>query len=970
MVTTAPHPRSTPAPPPQPDLLGRAKAGDAPAIAALIRRALGPQHIAVEARWTADEAATSQGRTLHLTLRAIRLPSAQVLVPFLRQGLLKLGMADIEAVVLYGQQAHASDWREDIALGADPSTPMPSPAESPIQAHIQADSLSGQVAIGNHILQIGSISGGIVNLTPSREGEAMMRPLPTPILLRPLPFPNLLDRVVERRDSLQTLLAAQSVECHSAPGMGKTALLRYIAHQPQVAEPFPDGVVYLSVRQRSPLDILQAIFDAYHDTEGDWKPTESQLRRALQGTRSLILLDDVTLGREDLEWLMNAVPGCGFWFNTPTQQLWAVDITALSLEGLPQAEALVLMEQQLQRPLTPEEHPAAIALWRHLGGHPRQILQAIAQMQHQSPTSHDHSLQAVLLQFAGAETGEAKDTAIAQTATSLPQPVQQILGVLTLLAGVAIGKEALAAIVRNQPKGAIADVPSITTALATLQQLHWVTPEAGGYRLASNLQAPLAQQLDLTAWHQPLLTYVTTWVAQPGLEATLPLAQIDLLERTLDIAHQTQQWVDVWTLGHSLDLALSLGKQWGRWQRLLWHLADIAQATENATEAAWIWHQLGTQALCQGDAFTAWAALSTAWEQRQQLGDGPGTTHSLHNLQILQGSGAFPRPQADTALIIPQPPLAHPDPPRSYRRPLGLGLGAILLLGGVGMGLGWLGRVATPLPLVSRLPMLVEPMDSFPVAMEPDEIPKAETQTQETSTSESPDPEPVSSVIPDVRDEAPPAVGRLQFGPQSLRFSEQTIGVATAPQTVTLSNVGTATVPIPTLTLAGAHPQDFTARGCGQSQLEPGKSCTLTVQFTPQGEGPRTAQISLPQGDVLTIQGAGAAVDQPKLGVNPSKLHLVLGQPGELILENEGTAPLRVTGWEVVGAGATAYQVRGDCGSIAVEPGKTCRVTVEFKPATARPDHYPAQLQILSNDPAGPTVVDLIADPPVWDGPG
>ncbi|MEO1522458.1 MAG: hypothetical protein AAFU78_17000, partial [Cyanobacteria bacterium J06633_2] len=34
---------------------------------------------------------------------------------------------------------------------------------SVINAHVQAQTISGQIAIGNHILQIGHMSGGVVN---------------------------------------------------------------------------------------------------------------------------------------------------------------------------------------------------------------------------------------------------------------------------------------------------------------------------------------------------------------------------------------------------------------------------------------------------------------------------------------------------------------------------------------------------------------------------------------------------------------------------------------------------------------------------------------------------------------------------------------------------------------------------------------------------------------------------------------
>ena len=66
-----------------------------------------------------------------------------------------------------------------------------------IEAIIEGD-VYGQVAVGNNILQIGSIHGGVVQfLSPGDRPN--VRPRPLPVSLRPRAFKNLLDQVTEIR---------------------------------------------------------------------------------------------------------------------------------------------------------------------------------------------------------------------------------------------------------------------------------------------------------------------------------------------------------------------------------------------------------------------------------------------------------------------------------------------------------------------------------------------------------------------------------------------------------------------------------------------------------------------------------------------------------------------------------------------------------------------------------------------------
>ena len=76
----------------------------------------------------------------------------------------------------------------------------------------------------------------------------------------------------------------------------------------------------------------------------------------------------------------------------------------------------------------------------------------------------------------------------------------------------------------------------------------------------------------------------------------------------------------------------------------------------------------------------------------------------------------------------------------------------------------------------------------------------------------------------------------------SLTFSGVAVGTTSAPQSVTLTNAGTAALAISSATISG----DFSISNntCGSS-VAAGGSCTISVTFTPQGSGPWTGTLTI-----------------------------------------------------------------------------------------------------------------------------
>ena len=82
----------------------------------------------------------------------------------------------------------------------------------------------------------------------------------------------------------------------------------------------------------------------------------------------------------------------------------------------------------------------------------------------------------------------------------------------------------------------------------------------------------------------------------------------------------------------------------------------------------------------------------------------------------------------------------------------------------------------------------------------------------------------------------------LSVSPASLDFGAHALGSESEPQTITISNPGTATIPLQDVMLSG---MDFSEKNdCGKT-LAPGTSCTMQVSFKPVTAGQRVGNVDI-----------------------------------------------------------------------------------------------------------------------------
>ncbi len=237
-----------------------------------------------------------------------------------------------------------------------------------------------QIAVGRYVLQVGDPCGAVIG-EAARAERPRSHPRPAPVLRRPRSMSGLVDRQMDLDAALAALDAGLAVEVSGEPGIGKTAVLNHLAHHPRAGS-FADGVVYLSARQQMPGDLRQMLFEAFHETDEFYKPTDDEIRRGLQETHALILLDDVHCAPDELEQVLDTAPRSVFVAATRERRLWG-EARSFALKGLPVEDAASLFEREFGRPLDETERSAAAALCSALGGNPLRIRQAAAVIREQ-----------------------------------------------------------------------------------------------------------------------------------------------------------------------------------------------------------------------------------------------------------------------------------------------------------------------------------------------------------------------------------------------------------------------------------------------------------------------------------------------------------------------------------------------------------------------------------------------------------
>jgi hypothetical protein len=211
---------------------------------------------------------------------------------------------------------------------------------------------------------------------------------------------------------------------------------------------------------------------------------------------------------------------------------------------------------------------------------------------------------------------------------------------------------------------------------------------------------------------------------------------------------------------------------------------------------------------------------------------------------------------------------------------------------------------------------------------------------------------------------ATPTAG-FSLSSTSIEFANQDVGIASTPQSATLTNVGRASLSLSSIAVAGPDAGDFTlTNDCGSS-LAPSDECTLTVAFKPTSAGTRSASIVFADnaaGNPQTVNLAGTGV-APAVGLSTTSLSfgtqpVAITSAAETVsLTNTGSAALSISNLAVVGANLGDFVEIADTCRGSVAAGGSCTIGVTFTPSAG--GERTAALSITDNAPGSPQTVSL-----------
>jgi len=209
----------------------------------------------------------------------------------------------------------------------------------------------------------------------------------------------------------------------------------------------------------------------------------------------------------------------------------------------------------------------------------------------------------------------------------------------------------------------------------------------------------------------------------------------------------------------------------------------------------------------------------------------------------------------------------------------------------------------------------------------------------------------------------------VSFSPTSLIFSPQNVGVTSAPQTVTVTNTGTANLTFLTITIGGTNASDFgkSADTCSGATVTPNNTCTVSVTFTPSATGSRSASLNFndnASNSPQTVGLSGRGIN-PKASLSASSLtwgdQLINTTSTTVNIEsvtNSGTTALIFSTVTIGGTNASDFAQSADtCTGATLLANATCAVSVTFTPSAT--GARSASLNFADNASNSPQAVSL-----------
>jgi hypothetical protein len=196
----------------------------------------------------------------------------------------------------------------------------------------------------------------------------------------------------------------------------------------------------------------------------------------------------------------------------------------------------------------------------------------------------------------------------------------------------------------------------------------------------------------------------------------------------------------------------------------------------------------------------------------------------------------------------------------------------------------------------------------------------------------------------------------VSLSPTSLNFKKVPIGQTSPSQKVTLTNTGTGTLNITSITTSG----DFhiSNNTCGAT-VAAGAQCAVSVTFTPTKKGKRTGNLTFTDNaanspQTVPLSGTGVSIALSPTTVNFGTVHVGTTSPQQNItVTNVSSVTVSLTGFTLTGTAAGDYLISSNTCGGTLAAGANCSVGVEFKPTAFGKRN--AKLNVKNNGGAAAT---------------
>src|SRR5437867_1495942 len=199
---------------------------------------------------------------------------------------------------------------------------------------------------------------------------------------------------------------------------------------------------------------------------------------------------------------------------------------------------------------------------------------------------------------------------------------------------------------QEQPAGSSSKMPEDAAELLTQRRYTLAGEEVHTqrrYALAGEVALFMPEERQATEERKRAVVYFADWIQRHQRDDKTILETLPILMRSLHWGVEFGMAAEVIRMTRSLELTLVLTGRWESWTNALCLAAEAAITTGDKAALAWVRHQNGAKALCEGNLSKARQSLEQALQIREKLRDEAGASVTRQNLKLVVPATIPPR---------------------------------------------------------------------------------------------------------------------------------------------------------------------------------------------------------------------------------------------------------------------------------------------------------------------------------------